>query len=402
MKDILKVSILFVFALTGMSYAQNDSSETQFIKYRNYLIPIDVTPETPPISEAECPFTEIPITAQVQDAGDARVIIMSDMAGADNQGSFDPDDIQSLVHALTFSDQMDIEGIMSAPRRIRANANFQSELRFTNIVNAFGADRQTLVDNFGADFPTASDLLQTLRGGAAERYNIFSSGNNEAVEHIIERARCGWHLGDARPLYVLSWGSNVDFARAVVSAPDIKRVVRLVSYSAFNEGGFEIGNIGTDLSCAFTGAPFQCQSWNYLRTQSDLWWVDYTGGVLPLANCNSSELNTLSGGGALGNQIIANGLQHGALTGDNNGNGERCVFFTPGFQSWLKLGDSITTAFVLNPANERNNPTGSTTFGNYFQPQAGRTYWQLIVNGNGGFSNAGKLYSDWLFRAARL
>ena len=63
----------------------------------------------------------------------------------------------------------------------------------------------------------------------------------------------------------------------------------------------------------------------------------------------------------------------------------------------------LASSDVLNPANERNNPDGSTTFGNYSRPDSGRpTYWRLIVNGNGGFSNAGKLYSDWLFRADRL
>jgi len=415
MKDILKVSILFVFALTGMSYAQNDSSETQFIKYRNYLIPIDVTPEIPPVSEAECPFTEIPITAQVQDAGNARIIIMSDMARSDgefrpnSQGNlqFDADDIQSFAHVLTFSDQLDIEGIMSSPRRENSDGqgNIQSDIRFRAMIQAFGDDRSSLT-GIGGDFPTTAELLGRVRVGAFAEYSIDEVAKNvndpsvvyenAAVEHIVRTARCGWHLGDQRPLYVLSWGSNVDFAQAIASAPDIKRVIRFVSYSAFNEGGF--GNSSFSTSCAVV-RPGNCSSWNYLREQqnSDLWWVDYTGPGRPLQRCNpvrgvntfnANQIKAILQGGAIGMSILDNSVTEPADSCSAGG-------------AWLKIGDSITVAFVLNPAVQRNNPDGFTNFGNYLQHD-GRDYWSLIADFNSSYTNIDTFYTNWVTRASQL
>lgn len=102
-----------IFYLSLILVAQTAAADTQFIKYRNYLIPINVAPDV------ACQFREIPSNAQVVDQGNARVVLLSDLAGADNRGLFDPDDIQSLVHILTFADQLDIEGIIPSATRSR-------------------------------------------------------------------------------------------------------------------------------------------------------------------------------------------------------------------------------------------------------------------------------------------
>ena len=134
--------ILTLFACLLLSQTATAETETQFIKYRNYLIPLTIEV----IPDVACEFREIPADAEVQDAGNARVIITSDMAGADNAGRYDPDDIQSLAHAITFSDKLDIEGIISTATRRRNNnvnealANQQSALRINNMINAYQQD----------------------------------------------------------------------------------------------------------------------------------------------------------------------------------------------------------------------------------------------------------------------
>ena len=285
---------LFVLAISfGVSGKANAvETETTFIKYRNYLIPL--TKEIVP--DVSCEFREIPADAEVQDEGNARVIILSDLAGEDNRGGFDPDDIQSLVHAVTYADKLDIEGVIPTATRRRdlslsqaspsneAMANEASEDRFNDIVDAYASDLSRL-RTISGDFPDAEVLRNnTFAGGAQFRYSINQtplpvnddtvSFKNDGVAHIIKRARCGWfNDNDQRPLYVLSWGSNVDFAQAVASAPDIKRVVRFVSYSFVNEGLFS-GPTGGTCSISFSNPDtdrLQCQSWNFLRTQLDLW-----------------------------------------------------------------------------------------------------------------------------------
>ena len=89
------------------------------------------------------------------------------MAGADNEGRYDPDDIQSLAHAITFSDKLDIEGIISTATRRRNNnvnealANQQSALRINNMINAYQQDLPRL-DNIGGDFPSPTQLRLSL------------------------------------------------------------------------------------------------------------------------------------------------------------------------------------------------------------------------------------------------
>lgn len=415
--------ILTLFACLLLSQTATAETETQFIKYRNYLIPLT----TEVVPDVACEFREIPADAEVQDEGNARVIILSDLAGEDNRGGFDPDDIQSLVHAVTYADKLDIEGVIPTATRRRdlslsqasasneAMANEASEDRFNDIVDAYASDLSRL-RTISGDFPDAEVLRNnTFAGGAQFRYSINQtplpvnddtvSFKNDGVAHIIKRARCGWFNDDQRPLYVLSWGSSVDFAQAVASAPDIKRVVRFVSYSHVNDG--DLGNGFTDSTCSIRGLlsdpetdRLQCQSWNFLRTQLDLWWVDYVGEPRPLQTCDGARLTAVEAGGNLGDEIIANGVEHGELTGFGGGFGEDCFGST---QSFLKIGDTITTAFVLNVASQRNNPSGTTRFGNHIRTNASLrpTYWVLTLTGN-RYPGFDVLYTDWIKRANSL
>lgn len=390
-KLLIFVSLLFGFGVSAIGYTQTvvfSLGDDDF-----FVIPLNKCPLQPD----NCAANPICDNAEVEDSGKARVIISADMAGANSIARQDPDDIQSFVHMLTFSDRVDIEGILSGPfRRLESSNNAQSRQRFLNIINAYDLDRQKLVNNFGSNFPTAQSLRDVVKSGSRFEHPINSTNteaNNPAVQHIIERARCGWHNGDKRPLYLNSWGGSTDLAQAIFNAPDIKKVVRLVAYSFFNNGFFSPSGGQNGLSCF--GNASRCQVWNYLRSQTDLWWVDYTGGTLPVTECTPSVINSIQNRGALGRSIVDN-LANNEDCGDVS---DSTYFDRP--VPWYKLGDTWMLMYAHNSAELRDNPesTSPQKYGRYYRPNPNRTYWQLFDE---NVKNRTLIYSDWQTRASVL
>jgi hypothetical protein len=81
---------------------------------------------------------------------------------------------------------------------------------------------------------------------------------------------------------------------------------------------------------------------------------------------------------------------------------EKCVLDQQE-KDWLKIGDSWTLMFTHNPANERDNPSTSNTYGRYYQPDLNRTYWQLYKESfQNLIGNSNSVYDEWLMRADKL
>lgn len=142
----------------------------------------------------------------------SRVIISTDIGGTD------PDDNQSMTHAMMFTDCFDLEGIVSSPSY--GNGSKEEILR--------------MIDVFEKDFPVLSENIPGLmtpdelraitkqgRKGAAP-YRGFT-GPTEGSQWIIECAR----RDDPRPLWISVWGGLEDVAQALHDAPDIAGKIRV-------------------------------------------------------------------------------------------------------------------------------------------------------------------------------
>ena len=391
MKKVI-IGLLTVLMCVGITFSSYSQTVVFSLDDEDFF----VIPVGCPLKPNNCAANPICDKAKVVDSGKARVIISADMAGASSIARQDPDDIQSFVHMLTFSDRVDIEGILSGPvRTLESSNNTQSELRFLNIINAYDADRQKLINNFGSGFPTAQSLRDVVKSGSRFPHPINatnSEANNPAVQHIIERARCGWHNGDKRPIYINSWGGSADIAQAIFNAPDIKNVIRIISYSEFNNGSFSNNGLtGNGLTC--TRVTERCQVWNYLRSQIDLWWVDYTGSTLPVTECTASTINNIQNRGALGRSIVDSSAIE-ACRDPLSSNFRRRI-------PWYKLGDTWMLMYAHNSAELRDDPLSMEPekYGRYYQPDPNRTYWQLF---NEKVKNIDLIYDDWENRAGIL
>lgn len=141
-----------------------------------------------------------------------RILISTDIGGTD------PDDNQSMLHLLMYSDMFDIEGLVSSPS-------------FGN-----GAKEEILrmIDLYEKDFPRLQAHCKELKT-PAELRPLCKQGRRglspvtgydmptEGSQWIVDCAR----REDSRPLWILVWGSLEDVAQALHDAPDIASRIRV-------------------------------------------------------------------------------------------------------------------------------------------------------------------------------
>lgn len=129
-----------------------------------------------------------------------RLLILTDIGG-------DPDDQQSMVRLLLYSNEFDLEGLIATSVRSRVNPD-----QIRERIEAYRKVRPNLVKH-AAGYPTADDLLGLVKSGVAER-NMTSIGEGKSTEgsrHIISVV----DKEDDRPVWINVWGAPTDLAQAL-------------------------------------------------------------------------------------------------------------------------------------------------------------------------------------------
>jgi len=122
----------------------------------------------------------------------------------------DPDDTQSLVRLLTYSNEIDIEGMSattSLPQRTRVHPELIHE-----VLEAYGKVRANL-SLHDSRYPTKSALAQLVTVGAA-KYGMSGVGAQQesSASRALVRAL---QKQDGRPLWVTAWGGPNVLAQAL-------------------------------------------------------------------------------------------------------------------------------------------------------------------------------------------
>lgn len=141
-----------------------------------------------------------------------RVLVSTDIGGTD------PDDNQSMIHLMMYSDRFDLEGLVSSPSF--GDGSKEEILR--------------MIDLYAQDYPKLQRQLPGLLSPAALRplckqgcrtaagFKGYGS-STEGSRWIVECAR----RESDRPLWVLVWGGLDDVAQALHDAPDICSRIRV-------------------------------------------------------------------------------------------------------------------------------------------------------------------------------
>lgn len=266
-----------------------------------------------------------------------RVIVSSDIGGDD------PDDFQSLVHYLVYADRFDTEGLVSSPPGPGRKRHIDE------VLDAYAADHAKL-KTYGA-FPTPQSLRAvTVQGASSPAPSMGFGSSTEGSRLIVDSAK----RNDARPVYVLVWGSMTDVAQAVHDEPAIKSKLRVYS----------IGSWNTDQDRSARDYLFD--------EHADMWWIEndttfrgmYSGGSQSGDLGNTSFVDQhIKGHGALGALFVAKKVD-------------------------IKMGDTPSVLYLLNgdPADPTKPSWGGmfrkTGHGpNYFHDMTDSQYKQGTYNG---------------------
>jgi hypothetical protein len=205
--------------------------------------------ETTPSTESSAPSPTEPDDPADPVATGPRVLIDTDLGG-------DPDDIQSLVRAIHYSDLLRIEGIVTTVGPGTGDAAKVREwIKRTDVDHLRGRGYTGLA--------TEAELLGMVHAGEHTTSGPGNSKGTPGSRHIIARARAG--TADD-PLWVLAWGSLGSVAQALHDDPGIAPLIRIYSIGDYNT------RANIDARDYLLGPV--------LDAHPDLWWVE--NGVYPL------------------------------------------------------------------------------------------------------------------------
>lgn len=141
-----------------------------------------------------------------------RILVSTDIGGSD------PDDYQSMVHLLMYSDLFDLEGIVSSP-----SFGTGSKEAIYKIIDLYEKDFPKLKAHY-TELYTPEQLKALCKQGSrgATPMPGYSSAT-EGSDWIVECAR---KQSDS-PLWVLTWGGLDDVAQALHDAPDIADKIKV-------------------------------------------------------------------------------------------------------------------------------------------------------------------------------
>lgn len=242
-----------------------------------------------------------------------RVIVSTDIGGSD------PDDFQSMVHYLLYSDMFDTEGLISSPW----GAGRAKDI--LDVIDQYEIDFPNL-QTYSSNYPTPDYLRSITKQGVIDfaPYKGYSK-STEGSEWIIQCAK----KEDPRPLYFLGWGLLEDLAQALHDEPSIIDKLRVYYIGGPNK-------------------KWGLNAYEYIRENfPDLWMIEN----------NSTYRGWFVGGNQdddLGNKtfVSSHAVGHGAL-----GN-----YFDIHLGGVIKMGDTPTVSYLLKgtPESPENESWGGS------------------------------------------
>src|SRR5581483_7945770 len=146
-------------------------------------------------------------SAQARSADRPRLVVLTDIGG-------DPDDQQSMIRLMLYSNEFDIEGLIASaagtPGELKKDVVRPELIR--EIVQAYGKVRDNLLQH-APGYPSEKHLLDCIKSGNPRRgtISIGAGKDTEGSDWIIRVV----DRHDLRPVHVAIWGGSTELAQAL-------------------------------------------------------------------------------------------------------------------------------------------------------------------------------------------
>ena len=194
-----------------------------------------------------------------QNTENNRLIVLTDI------DYFEPDDAQSLVRLLLYSNQLDIEGLIATGNAENADDLYPDYIR--KIIGEYNKVQANLLRH-EAGFPTGEELLNVVKAGMP-LYGMEGVGegkDSEGSDWIIAKLE----EKDERPLWINIWGGSNTLAQALwkiketESEKEAKRLIsklRIYAISDQDDSGAWIRKNFPDLFYIVSPGRYQDGTW---------------------------------------------------------------------------------------------------------------------------------------------
>lgn len=145
----------------------------------------------------------IATTVEAQEATRPRIVVLTDITN-------EPDDQESLVRFLVYSNEYEVEGLIATTSTWLRNRTSVKNIK--ECVVGYGKVRDNLARH-AVGFPTQQELESVIREGRPEfgMQGVGEGKDTAGSEHIIKVV----DRDDARPVWVTAWGGSNCLAQAL-------------------------------------------------------------------------------------------------------------------------------------------------------------------------------------------
>jgi hypothetical protein len=337
-----------LFLAVAMLFFSTANAQTQFIKYKKYLIPVGQS----------CDKPKVIVTT---DYGP----LSTSSGSSKGVGNSDANEAQDMVHFLAYSNQFDVRGLI-----VTKFAPTTSTSELDSVLTRYGNDSSFFDSSGIADFPAAADLKNVLYLGVDQQGSDPAPKSNAAIEHIKTEAA---NASPNCPVNILVWGAITDTAAAVYHMPaNDRNNLRIIAIGSSNR---TLGDpIAWDQISAFKVAGGTTFSQNIILSDGgspDAFRSLFLGDQCPInmplpvlsARVNpvlyndsgivagvEDIMNDLTDNVSTSNSGLRGLLQKSRGSGSNVwlANRENCQEYATQSAISLRMGDSLTTMYLLD------------------------------------------------------
>lgn len=141
-----------------------------------------------------------------------RILVSTDIGGTD------PDDNQSMIHLMMYSDLFQLEGLVSSPSYGKGKKE-----EILRMIDIYEKDFKTLQKHnkelLSPDYLRSVTKQGQFGGAPFEGYTTSTEGSEWIIEKAMQKSK--------DPLWVLVWGGLEDVAQALHDAPEIQDKIRV-------------------------------------------------------------------------------------------------------------------------------------------------------------------------------